>query len=149
MTTPKPAFELVLSRVIDTPRARVFEAWTKPEAMKRWFAPKPYTLSVEKMDCRPGGSFSMAMRAPDGTEHPFTGVYREIVPPAKIVWIGEFSNGPAEQIRTAVTFEEQGTRTKVSVRQTLSVITPETEPSAKGAKQGWTMTLDQLAAFCS
>lgn len=145
----KPAFELLLDRIIDAPRQRVFEAWATPEQMRHWFAPKPYTLSVEKMDFRPGGSFSMAMRAPDGKEHPFTGVYREIVPPAKLVWTGEFSDGPAEQIRTEVTFEEQGKKTKVTVRQTFAVLTPETEPYTRGAKQGWTMTLDQLDAFCS
>ncbi len=145
----KPAFDLVLERIINAPRAQVFEAWTKPEHVKRWFAPRPYTLSVEKMDFRPGGSFSMAMRAPDGAEHPFTDVYREIVPPAKLVWTGEFASGPADQISTVVTFEEQGQKTKVHVRQTFHVMTPEIEQATKGAQQGWTMTLDQLEAFCS
>jgi uncharacterized protein YndB with AHSA1/START domain len=142
----KPAFELVMERLIDAPRARVFEAWTEPEQIKHWFAPKPYTLTVEKMDFRPGGRFSMAMHAPNGDGHPFTGTYREIDPPAKLVWSGEFSNGPTEQIRTEVTFEEQGKRTKLTVRQTFAVLTPETEPYIKGSNQGWTMTLDQLVA---
>src|SRR5207249_778112 len=130
-TTTTPAFELVLSRVIDAPRAQVFQAWSTPEQIKRWFAPKPYTLIVEQMDFRTGGSFSMAMRSPEGAEHSFTGVYREIVPPAKLVWTGEFANGPAEQIRTEVIFDEQGKKTKVTVRQTFSVMTLETEFAAK------------------
>ena len=146
-TANKPAFELVLSRVIDAPRARVFEAWAKPKRLARWFAPKPYTLPKCEMDFRPGGSFRMAMRAPDGTEHPFSGVYREIVPPEKLVWIGEFPNGPAEQMLTTVTFEDQAGKTKLAVRQTFSVLTPETEPHTKGAKPGWTATLDQLAEY--
>jgi len=142
----KPAFELVLERVIDAPRARVFEAWTNPEQMAQWFAPKPFKLIIDKMDFRPGGRFSMAMRGPDGNDFPFTGVYREIVPPAKLSWAGEFASGPPEQVSTVVTFEEEGQKTKVHVRQTFHVMTPEIEHATKGAKRGWTMTLDQLAA---
>jgi uncharacterized protein YndB with AHSA1/START domain len=145
----KPAFELVLERVIDAPRARVFEAWTKPEQMAEWFAPKPFKLIIGKMDFRAGGSFSMAMRGPDGKDFPFTGTYREIVPPAKLSWTGEFASGPPGQMTTVVTFEEQGSKTKLHVRQTFHVMTPEIEQATKGAKAGWTMTLDQLAAYCS
>ena len=101
------------------------------------------------MDFRPGGSFRMAMRAPNGTEHAFSGVYREVDPPSKLVWVGEFENGPAEQMETTITLEEQGQKTKLTVRQIFKVPTPETEPHTKGAKQGWTMTLDQLEALCS
>ena len=145
----KPAFELVLDRVINAPRARVFEAWTDPAQMAQWFAPKPYRLIVEKMDFRPGGSFSMAMRGPDGKDFPFTGTYREIVPPAKLSWTGEFASGPADQMTTVVTFEEEGPKTRLHVRQTFHVMTPEIEQATKGARQGWTLTLDQLEKFCS
>ena len=149
MTTTPPAFELELTRTIDAPRARVYEAWTDPQQMAQWFAPKPFALIVRAMDVRSGGRFSMAMRAPDGTEHAFSGVYRELVPPAKLSWTGEFANGPADQLSTVVTFEAQGQQTKVHARQTFRVMTPETEYAAQGARQGWTMTLDQLAAFCA
>lgn len=145
----KPAFELEFTRVIDAPRARVYEAWTKPEQMARWFAPKPFQLIVKTMDLRPGGRFSMAMRSPDGKDFPFTGTYREVAPPARLVWTGEFSTGPADQMTTAVTFEEQGRKTKLHARQTFHVMTPEIEHAAKGARQGWTMTLGQLTAFCT
>ena len=147
-TGTKPAFELLLTRVIDAPRERVFEAWSKPELVARWFAPQPYTLPRCEMDFRTGGRFSMAMRSPEGQEHSFTGVYREVTPPSKLVWTGEFPYGPADQIRTTVTFEEEGKKTKVTVCQTFSVLTPETEPHTKGAVQGWTATLDQLQALC-
>lgn len=145
----KPAFELVMTRMIDAPRARVYQAWTEPEQMAQWFAPKPFKLIIDRMDFRPGGRFSMSMRGPDGSNFPFTGTYREIDPPAKLTWTGEFASGPADQISTVVTFEEQGQRTRVHVRQTFHVMTPEIEQATKGAHQGWTMTLDQLAAFCA
>jgi uncharacterized protein YndB with AHSA1/START domain len=147
--TRKPAFELVLDRVINAPRARVFEAWTNAAQMTEWFAPRPFKLIVRTMDFRPGGGFSMAMRGPDGSEHVFTGTYREIDPPAKLSWTGEFASGPADQISTVVTFEEQGKQTKLHVRQTFHVMTPEIEMATKGARQGWTMTLDQLEQFVS
>jgi len=145
----KPTFELVLTRIINAPRARVYEAWTTPEQMAQWFAPKPFTLIVDQMDFRPGGRFRMAMRGPNGEHFPFTGTYREIVPPAKLSWSGEFATGPADQMTTVVTFEEQGPKTKVHVRQTFHVMTPEIKRATEGAKQGWTMTLDQLEEFCS
>jgi uncharacterized protein YndB with AHSA1/START domain len=148
-TTGKPAFELVLTRVIDAPRERVFKAWSQPEQVTRWFAPLPYTLPKCEMDFRVGGRFSMTMRSPEGQEYPFTGVYREITPYSRLVWTGEFPYGPAEQMRTEVAFEKDGTKTTLTVRQTFSVLTPETEPHTKGAKQGWTATLDQLEALCS
>lgn len=141
----KPAFELVMEKIIAAPRARVFKAWSDPEQLKHWFAPKPYTLSIKKMDFRPGGSFRMAMQAPSGEKHFFMGTYREVVSPVKIIWTGEFLNGPAEQMRTEITFEENGQKTKIKVWQTFLVLTPETELHTRGAEQGWTMTLDQLA----
>ncbi len=147
-TQRKPAFELTLSRLIDAPRERVFKAWSEPAQVARWFAPQPLTLPKCEMDFRPGGSFRMTMRAPDGQEFPFSGVYREIVPSSKLAWVGEFPSGPKEQILTTVTFEVQGDRTKVTARQIFTVLTPETEPHTKGARQGWTATLDQLAGFC-
>ena len=91
----------------------------------------------------------MSMRGPDGNDFPFTGTYREIVPPTRLVWSGEFPGGPADQLTTVVTFEENGGKTWVHARQTFHVMTPEIQHATEGAKQGWTMTLDQLAAFCA
>ena len=58
-----------------------------------------------------------------------------------------FPSGPADNISTSVTFEEQGKKTQIHARQAFQVMTPEIEHATEGAKQGWTMTLDQLAAF--
>lgn len=145
MTTKKPEFELILDRVIDAPIQRVWEAWADPEQLAKWFAPKPYTLSVEKMELRAGGAFAMAMHSPDGATHAFSGVYQEVVPRSRIVWTGEFPGDPAGNIRTEVTFESQGQRTKITAHQTFAVLTPVNEQATRGARQGWTMTLDQLA----
>ena len=141
----KPAFELKLERLIDAPRERVWQAWADPERMKLWFAPRPLKLDVNKMDFRAGGSFDMVMREPGEKSHPFTGRYVEVVAPERIVWTGEFPYGPKDQMRTTVEFLAEGEKTRVRVRQIFAVMTPETAPHAQGAKQGWTMTLEQLA----
>lgn len=145
----KPAFEIEFERVVDATRQRVYAAWTEPEQLKQWFAPKPFQLIITKMDFRIGGRFEMAMRGPDGSDFPFTGTYREIVPPERLVWTGEFPDGPADQMTTLVTFEDQGKKTRVYARQTFHMMTPTIKHALKGAKQGWTMTLNQLVAFCS
>jgi len=143
----KPEFELVLERVFDAPRALVFRAWAEPERIAKWFAPKPLTLRVDKMDFRAGGAFKMAMVWPDGREHDFGGAYVEVVPPEKLVWTGEFPGDPKDNIRTEVVFEDLGAKTRLKVRQTFSVLTDVNRQPTQGAKQGWTMTLDQLAEF--
>lgn len=142
--TDKPAWELKMDRLLDAPRERVWKAWADPEQIKRWFAPRPFTLSVEKIVFKTGGSFDMTMHAPDGHRYPFSGRYTEVTEPSRIAWTGEFPYGPRDQIRTTVDFLEEGGKTRVKVHQLFTVLTPETEPHAKGAKQGWTMTLDQL-----
>ncbi len=144
--TEPPA--VVLDRVIDAPRERVYEAWTTPDAVKRWFAPKPFELAVHEMDFRPGGRFRMAMRGPNGEDFPFTGTYREVAPPDRLVWTSEFATGPAEQMTTVVTFEDQGGKTALHVRQTFHVVMPEMAGAIKGAPHGWGITLDQLAEVC-
>ncbi len=152
MNTPekRPQFELQLERVIDAPRARVFEAWSKPERIAKWFAPKPLALEVSRLDFRPGGTFRMAMVWPDGKRrHDFGGTYVEVKAPEKIVWTGEFPGDPKDNIRTEVVFEDLGGKTRLKVRQTFAVVTGISKAPTQGAEQGWNMTLDQLTEFVS
>lgn len=144
----KPGFELRLERVVDAPLKRVWRAWSDPEQLKKWFAPRPLTLRVDKMDFRSGGGFAMAMVFPDGKRHDFSGIYREVAPQSRIVWTGEFPGDPKDNIRTEISFEDLGGRTKINVLQTFAVLTPVNEQATQGARQGWTMTLDQLTEVC-
>src|ERR1700761_4031172 len=91
--------ELTITRMIDAPREKVFEAWTKPELLKQWFAPKPWTTTVAEMDVRTGGSCLVTMRGPDGNEFPCHGVYLEVVPNEKIVFTDAFTKAwePSEK----------------------------------------------------
>ncbi len=130
--------ELVVTRTFDAPRRLVFEAWTRPEHLSRWWGPRGFTLSACEVDFRPGGTFRLVMRGPDGQEYPFAGSYREIVPPERILFTGTVGK---DEIRTAVTFAEDGGKTIVTVRQTV----PSDPFYASGQKQGWTETLERLA----
>src|SRR5258708_32748679 len=83
--------DLVLTRLIDAPREKVFRAWTEPELLKQWFAPLPYTTPVVETDLRPGGSSLVVMRGPDGTEMPNRGVYLEVVKNERLVFTDAYT----------------------------------------------------------
>jgi uncharacterized protein YndB with AHSA1/START domain len=75
----------VLTRYFNAPRPLVFEALTKPEHVRRWWTCEDFQTTVCELDVRPGGVWRIVQRAPDGTEHPFCGEYREVVAPERIV----------------------------------------------------------------
>src|SRR5580700_488268 len=112
--------ELVMTRVFDAPRRLVFEAWTKAEHVSRWFAPRPLTLPRCELDFRPGGVFRFFMRAPDGTEYPFEGAFREIVAPERIVFTGKIHEG--NDSVTTVTFAEHDGKTTLTMHQTYTLV---------------------------
>jgi uncharacterized protein YndB with AHSA1/START domain len=135
--------ELILTRVFDAPRELVFAAWTEAEHLKRWFGPNGFTIPIAESEVRPGGAFRVCMRAPDGTDYWAKGVYREIVAPERIVCTmsGEGTEGNITDTLLTVTFAPQAGKTRVIVHQTGI---PPTE--RRGASQGWSESLDKLAA---
>src|SRR5262249_31712101 len=81
-----PDRDLVLERVVDVPPQLVWKAWTQPEHLVKWFAPKPWTTVDCEIDLRPGGIFRTVMRSPEGVDHPGTGCYLEVTPNERLVW---------------------------------------------------------------
>ncbi len=106
--------EVVLARVFDAPRERVFAAWTDPQRMARWWGPHEFTNPVCELDARPGGAILIHMRGPDGTVYPMTGVFQEIVPPERLVYTFEFEGMPGHILLETLTFEEQDGKTKLT-----------------------------------
>src|SRR5438270_3022082 len=90
--SPAEAGTFVITRGFDAPRERVFAAFTEPEEMKKWWGPKGFTVIASKMDLRPGGTYHYGMRAPDGSTIWGKFVYREILPPERIVLVNSFSD---------------------------------------------------------
>jgi uncharacterized protein YndB with AHSA1/START domain len=102
--------ELVIRRTFDGPARIVFEAWTKPELLKQWWAPRSSgvpLLSCE-MDVRVGGGYRLAFGQDAASSFAFFGKYLEVEPPSRLVWTNEESEDAAV---TTVTFEEKDGRT--------------------------------------
>jgi len=113
LTTPTDR-EIVMTRVFDAPRRLVFDAMTKPELLKRWFfGPPGWSLEVCEVDLRVGGGYRHVWRGRGGTEMGMRGVYREVVPPERIVQTEAFDESwyPGEAVGTLVLVERDGKTT--------------------------------------
>jgi uncharacterized protein YndB with AHSA1/START domain len=110
LTTPTDR-EIVLTRVFDAPRRLVFDAFTRPELLRRWFGPRGWSLSVCEVDLRLGGAFRFVLRGPGGADLGMRGVYREIVPPERSVHTESFDDYPGESIVTTALVEQGGQTT--------------------------------------
>lgn len=106
--------EIVLTREFDAPRNLVFDALTKPEVLKRWFGPRGWSLAVCEVDLKVGGKWRFVVRGPDGPDVRMSGVYREIVPPGRIVHTESFDDFPGESVVTTVLVEDRGKTTLIA-----------------------------------
>jgi uncharacterized protein YndB with AHSA1/START domain len=102
--------ELVVTRTFNGPARIVFEAWTKPELLKRWWAPKSTGMSLIscEADVRVGGRYRFEFGHEDTKPMAFFGRYIEVTPPSRLVWTNDESDGGSV---TTVTFEEKGGKT--------------------------------------
>src|SRR5580658_6148894 len=148
LTTPSDR-EIVMTRTFDAPRHLVFEAWTQPEHVARWWGWRDSTLPVCEIDLRPGGAWRFVLRKPDGQEYPFKGVYREIAAPERLVYtecFDEPSAGSPEWLST-VTFEEHDGRTKVTAVSLHKSREARDAHLKAGMEAGAANTLDRLAEY--
>lgn len=154
----------IISREFNAPLALVWKAWTERDRFEQWFGPKGVKIAVAKFDLRPGGMIHYSMTTPDGRLIWGRAVYREIVPPTKLVWINAFSDKDAGltrhplttdrwplQLLTVVTFAEQAGKTTVTVtwwpyesdadeRRVFDV-------NLENMKVGWGGTFEQLGTY--
>ena len=114
--------EIVMTRVFDAPRHLVYDAFSKPELLKRWFGPRGWSLSVCEVDLRVGGGFRFVLRGPGGQELGMRGVYRELAPPERSVHMESFDGFPGESQVTGVFTEQEGKTTL-----TVTVLYPSKE----------------------
>jgi uncharacterized protein YndB with AHSA1/START domain len=84
--------EIVITRIFNAPRERIWDAWTTPELMKLWWGPKTYTVPFSKIDLRVGGKYLFCMRSPEGQDVWITGVYREIITLERLVCTDSFAD---------------------------------------------------------
>jgi uncharacterized protein YndB with AHSA1/START domain len=99
---------LRIERLIATTPERLFELWTDPEELAKWWGPEGFTTPTYAMDVRPGGRWQTTMRRPDGTEHVVSGIYREIQPPRRLVFTWGWDDDAGmrgHETEVTVTFE--------------------------------------------
>ena len=154
----------LLSRLLDAPRDRVWQAWTDPEHLKHWWGPKGFVVEKLTLDLRPGGLMHYCLRAPDGMT--LWGRFRflEIVKPERLVWVNSFSDPEGgvtthpmspdwpRELHSTATFEAQGKKTLLTVRWLPMEGTPPKQVQTfdqgrPSMTQGWTGTMEQLTAY--
>jgi uncharacterized protein YndB with AHSA1/START domain len=113
ITTPGDC-DVVLTRVFDAPRHLVFDAFSKPELLKRWFGPRGWSLVVCEVDFKVGGGFRFVLRGPDGKDMGMRGVYREIVPPERSVHMESFDDYPDKPHQVTSVLTEEGGKTTLT-----------------------------------
>ena len=145
--------ELVLTRLIDAPREKLYRAWTEPALLKQWIAPLPYTTPMAELDVRPGGTNLIVMRGPDGQDMPNRGVYLEVVPNERLVVTDAFTTAwepSAKPFMTLIlTFENEGGKTRYTARARHWTVEDRDAHEKMGFHQGWGICTDQLAALAA
>jgi len=145
LTTPTDR-EISMTRVFDAPRRLVFDAFTKPELVKRWLlGPPGWTMPVCEIDLRVGGAYRYVWRHADGREMGMGGTYREIVPQERLVCTELFDEAwyPGEALVTTI-LAEQGGRTTLT--STMLYVWQETRDAVlkSGMERGVAASYDRL-----
>ena len=146
--TPLPMTrEVTLVRSFDAPRALVWVAWTNPKHVVQWWAPRHFTNPVYEMDVRPGGKLLIHMKAPDGTVFPMPGVFTEVVKHERLRFTA-YADGTDGtrylESDTIVTFEEEGGRTRLTIKAKAKGSHPAAPQMLDGMQEGWSQSLDKL-----
>lgn len=157
--------EFIISRLFDAPRELVWQAWTDPRRMARWWGPHHFANPVCELDPRPGGSWRIVMRGADGVDFPAKGVYHEVVKPERIVMTMDHSELPDEwHDRVNPNRDRRAGRPKVEALATITFeAVPDRPPKTRlticvrlesaairdslfkiGMNEGWSQSLDQL-----
>jgi uncharacterized protein YndB with AHSA1/START domain len=138
---------VVLTRVFDAPRELVYAAWTQAEHLKQWFAPRGFAVPTCETDPRPGGTFRLCMRAPDGAEYWVRGVFRELERPSRVVifCVADDEDGNLSLEETIeASFTEQGGKTKLSLKAVASGSSARARDMLEGMEKGWHQTVERL-----
>ncbi|MES2508310.1 MAG: SRPBCC family protein [Pseudomonadota bacterium] len=140
--------DLVLTRLIDAPPEKVYQAWTDPELLKKWFAPTPWTTARAELDVRPGGASLIVMAVPDGTEFPNRGVYLEVVPNQRLVFTDAFSEAwkPSDKpfVTVVLSFENEGGKTRYTAKAQHWTVADKEAHEKMGFHMGWGLCTEQL-----
>lgn len=151
--------DLVLERIVETPPAAVWAAWTKPHLLKKWFTPAPWKTVDCELDLRPGGIFRTVMESPEGQRFPGTGCFLEVIPQKRLVWTSAMLPGfrpvaqaarevgkPCDELMftAIISIEPDGTGTRYRVIALHTDAEARERHLAMGFQDGWGSALKQL-----
>jgi len=103
--------EIITTRIFNYPREIIFNAWTEPEHLAKWWGPNGFTNTFNTFELKPGGVWDFIMHSPDGVDYQNTSVFKEIIKPELIV----FNHlGPIHKFQVTTTFENLGAKTRVT-----------------------------------
>jgi uncharacterized protein YndB with AHSA1/START domain/DNA-binding transcriptional ArsR family regulator len=138
---------LVLNRTFNAPRALVWQAWTDPVHLAKWWSPATFTTPVCELDVRPGGALRIDMQGPDGTIYPSVGIFKEVARPELL----SFTNAPLDdhgdnlfEVLHKVVFKENDKQTTLHITSQVLAATPEATPYLSGMKPGLEQALEKL-----
>jgi uncharacterized protein YndB with AHSA1/START domain len=141
----KEKLEIRMSRVLDAPRERVWEAHIDPKAIEQWWGPRRYKTKVEKLEPKVGGKWKFINVDTDGTQHVFYGEFLEIVKPEKLTWTFTYEPYPQSVAIDALNFEElPDGKTKLTSLSTYPSIEALEGMLQGGMTEGATETWDRL-----
>jgi uncharacterized protein YndB with AHSA1/START domain len=133
--------------IFDAPRSLVFDAWTKPDLLGRWYGPRGWSLAVCEVDLKAGGTWHFVMRRGNGSEFGMRGVYREIVAPERLVYSQTFDlkDFPGESLVTMILAEDRG---GTALTQTVRYPSRELRDGDVGpTEHGSTESFERLAEY--
>jgi uncharacterized protein YndB with AHSA1/START domain len=146
--------DLVISRVLRSPRAALWRAWADPANLKQWWCPKPWVTEVRAFELRPGGAFHTVMRGPDGSISDNPGSFVEVAPQERIVFTSMLVGGwrpatPWMPFTAIITMADEDAGT----RYTATAMHPDAATQKKhedmGFYEGWNICIDQLDTFAA
>jgi uncharacterized protein YndB with AHSA1/START domain len=142
------AHELVITRLIDVPRDKLFRCWTEPALITQWFTPPPWKTIAAEVDVRTGGTSLITMRGPDGTLVLNRGMYLEVVENERLVFTDAYTSAwvpSAKPFFTGIlTFEDEGGRTRYTARARHWTAEDCAAHEKMGFYEGWGIATDQL-----
>ena len=138
---------LVIERIFDAPRDLVFKCWTEPQHLARWLGPKGFTSTILAYDLRPGGSYRFHMHAAHGVDHWQQGIFREIVPPKRLVrtycWADADGNPTQAETVLTLTFDDLDGKTKLTLQQAVF----DSVAARDMHETGWDSSLERLTEY--
>lgn len=134
---------LTIKRRLNAPPAKVYDAWTVPEKIARWWGPERGETLRAEADARVGGGFRIVFRTADGEEHDVSGVYREVVAGERLVFTWAWRSTPERESLVTVTLKSDGDGTMLTLKHEQFF-----DAAARDRHhEGWSEALDKLEQY--